>query len=392
MRSLTTLLVSALLFALPIAAQQPQYGERVDVNAVLLDVLVTDRSGNQILGLTKDDFIVKEDGVRQTIDSVDYVTSRRLLTSREEKLPFDVERVREERYIVFFFDKPEGGAMFEHLARARRAATEFIDENVGGNDLVAIVGHDVRLKVYSDFTSNKQHLKRSLNQVATFGPGETKTTAAAGTPSILRNIDQSDMMTESGTVYEALRILAEGLDDIRGRKNLVLFSPGIVEPGETVRDGVLLNTSRYYEPMIEALNAANVTVYASNLVPNAPTEPAFHQTLHRIADETNGEYFRQAVSFNPVLERVDKQSGGYYLITYRTQKPRGEQGFQRVDVSISNPEFVVKDADRKSMFDIADAVGPAVEHLPANVFDIIRGRVGLDARAQIAARPNLAAG
>ena len=95
MRRLVYLVLTLLvLTSLSLSAQQPSLSERVDVNAVLLDVIVTDRSGHQILGLTKDDFIVKEKGVRQTIDSVDYLTSRRLVDSREEKLPFDIERVR----------------------------------------------------------------------------------------------------------------------------------------------------------------------------------------------------------------------------------------------------------------------------------------------------------
>src|SRR5688500_17374271 len=78
-----------------VLAQAPQYGERIDVNAVLLDVIVTDRKGNHILGLGPDDFIVKENGVEQTIDSVDYFTNRRLLDQREEQAVFKVERVRD---------------------------------------------------------------------------------------------------------------------------------------------------------------------------------------------------------------------------------------------------------------------------------------------------------
>lgn len=340
MRRLTAVIFATLSLALPLAAQQqPGYSERVEVNAVLLDVVVTDGSGNQILGLTQDDFVVTEDGKRQTIDSVDYVTSRSLLTDREEKLPFDVDRITEERFVIFFFDKPEGGALFDQIARARSSINRWIDENMGGNDMAAIVGHDVRLKVYSDFTSNKKQLKKALRDVATFGNGVT--TASGSEPSILRNVDQSDMMSGSGTVYEAIRVLAESLQEIRGRKNMVLFSPGIREPGEAVRGGVLLNTSRFYEPMIEALNEANVTVYASNLLQNAPTDPVFHQTLNRMADDTNGEYFRHTVSFDPVIEQLEKSSGGYYLITYRTEKPRGRTGFQEVKVTINNPEFVV---------------------------------------------------
>jgi VWFA-related protein len=143
-------------------------------------------------------------------------------------------------------------------------------------------------------------------------------------------------------VYEGVTVLAEALRSIRGRKNLVLFSPGIREPGETVRDGMLLNTSRYYDPMIEALNAANTTVYAANLLPNQATDSVFHQTLERMTRDTNGEYLRYAISFDPMLENVEKETAGYYLLTYRVRKPQNAKGFQKVDVSVINPEFRVK--------------------------------------------------
>ncbi|HEX6178620.1 MAG TPA: VWA domain-containing protein [Thermoanaerobaculia bacterium] len=340
MRRFMTLAI--LCLTLPMSAQQPGFGERVEVNAVLLDVVVTDRNGNQILGLTKDDFVVKENGARQTIDSVDYVTSRRLINDREEKLPFDVERVREERFLIFFFDKPDGGGMFDQISRARSSVSRFLDDDMGATDYVALVGHDVRLKVYTDFTNDKNRLRRALREVALFSNGETKPTNAANAPSILREIDTREMINNTGTVYEAIDLLADSLRNIRGRKNLVLFSPGIREPGETVRNGMLLNESRYYQPMIDSLNASNVTVYGANLIQNAPPDPVFHQTLQRMSDETSGEYFRQVVTFDPVIDRVEKATGGYYLITYRTEKPRGSRGFQKVDVDISNPEFEVK--------------------------------------------------
>src|SRR5438309_10988950 len=87
--------------------QQPgKFGEKLDVNLVLLDAVVTDSRGNQILGLDKNDFVVKENGIPQDIDSVDYFTNRRLLSSPESKAAFKVERVHDQRYFIFFFDKP----------------------------------------------------------------------------------------------------------------------------------------------------------------------------------------------------------------------------------------------------------------------------------------------
>jgi len=147
---------AALVFALSAAAQEKPFEEKIDVNVVLLDVIVTDARGNQILGLSKDDFIVKEDGATQPVDSVDYFTNRRLLDTREENAPFQVEKIRNERYFIFFFDKPnDAGVLFDELTVAREAVRNFIRTDMLEGDRVAIAGHDVRLKIYSDFTSDK---------------------------------------------------------------------------------------------------------------------------------------------------------------------------------------------------------------------------------------------
>lgn len=342
MRALT--LIVMILAALPVAAQEvPPLGERVEVNAVLIDAVVTDSKGNQILGLNPDDFVLTENGAPQAVDSVDYFTTRRLLTGPEEQAPFKVEQVHEERYLIFFLDKPTEGGLFDKLAQVRRAVMEFIKGDMGKKDLVAIVGHDVRLKIYSDFTSDKKQLERALEDSIHFSKGVTKPASPEGTPSILRNVDFNRVMDRTGRVYDAIRVLADAVRPIRARKNLVLFSAGIHEPGEEVRGGMLFNSSRYYQPMIEALQSANVSVYAANLMlEDAPVDPVFHQTLERIAQETNGEYFRQIVTFRPLIKQVEKASGGYYLLTYRPQK-RPARGFQKVAVAIRNhPELRVK--------------------------------------------------
>src|SRR5687768_18036447 len=119
-------LIALLALTLPGLSQQP-FEERIDVNAVLLDVIVTDPKGNHILGLTKDDFVVKENGVVQEVESVDYHTNRQLLDSREGAAPFQVDRVQEDRYFIFFFDKPqEPGVLLDQLAQARQAVQHFV--------------------------------------------------------------------------------------------------------------------------------------------------------------------------------------------------------------------------------------------------------------------------
>lgn len=341
MNRFTAAFAAVALFAIPLAAQTPTFGEKVDVNVVLIDAVVTDPSGNQILGLAKEDFIVTENGREVTLDSLDYFTNRQLLTAREENAPFKVERVSEDRYFVFFFDKLPGGGMWDQLNLARHATEEFIESRMRAGDKVAIVGHDVRLKVFSDFTTDKAQLRSALRDATRFGPGLTKAPNDVAGPSILRAIDTKAMMNKSGTVYRGLDLLADSMRGVRGRKNLVIFSPGMREPGEDVINGMIVGRSRYWEPMIRSLNTANVTAYTINLHKNPPSQPAFHQSLESLAVETGGDYSRNAVSFAPVLERVDRSNAGYYLLTYRSNHPAGEAGFQKVDVRLRNRDLRV---------------------------------------------------
>ena len=91
-----------------------------------------------------------------------------------------------------------------------------------------------------------------------------------------------------------------------------------------------------------ALNRADVTVYPINLL-DTPDQPQFvHQTLQRIANDTNGQYFQFNTSFAPALRTVEKLSNGYYLISYATQKAAGQRGFQKVNVAVKNADFRVR--------------------------------------------------
>lgn len=339
--SVRALLLSLLAIALPSYAQQ--YQERLDVDVVLVDVTVTDSRGNQILGLGPDDFIVKENGVPQAIESVDYFTNRTLLTSPEQKAAFKVERVREERYFILFFDEDMREDGQNRLRRAQRDAIEFVRERMKPQDRVAVAGYDARLLVYADFTSDKKILEKALAEVPRFSQGLTRVPEYAGDVSIMRNLEIDAMVKETGRVYDAIRMLAEAVRPIQARKVLALFSGGIGEPS-SFNARIPENEEFYYQPMIRALNASNVTVHAIALLEDR-TFSAREQTLARVASETGGQYYTNVVNFAGPLSRIEKESSGYYLLAYRIHKPEGEHGYQKIDVSLKNPEFRVRARD-----------------------------------------------
>ncbi len=335
-----------ILAAAPLFAQQPQnpppFGEKVDVNLVQLDAVVTDSRGNQMLGLGKDDFVIRENGTEQTVDSVDYFTNRRLITSREESANFKVERLHEDQYVILFFDKVTSDASSQgEMIRARSDVARFLDDRLRPEMHVAVVGHDVRLKVYTDFTSDKAQIRRALNDATAYGLGIRSKSGASSGPSLLRDMDIDRMINKTGAVYEALEVLGDALRPIHARKDVVLFSNGIIGPDEEVRGGIVIGRSRYYDPMIRSLNGADVTLYPISLQSGIDVPEFVHQNLSTMASDTNGQYYRLHTSYTNPLKQIEKQTAGYYLISYYTKKRPGEHGFQKVKVALRNPEFKV---------------------------------------------------
>ena len=83
-----------------------QFEGRVDVNEVLLDVLVTDSRGNVIVGLGKDDFVVKENGKPVSLSGVTFYSNRRLVESSAAlaKSGVSTEQVPEDRFFILLFE------------------------------------------------------------------------------------------------------------------------------------------------------------------------------------------------------------------------------------------------------------------------------------------------
>ena len=331
------------LAAATLVAQEP-FREELDVDLVLVDVTVTDSRGDQILGLTKDDFILREEGTQREIESIDYFTNRRLLTARESDAAFAVERVRQERYFILFFHElgdPTGiPGYLSELLRAKQAAVDWVENELQPQDLVAVAGYDARLKVYADFTNDKKVLKNGLEEMVKFSRGLAEVPPYAGEASIMKNLDVRTMMNKTGRIYDAIALLADAVDPIPARKVLTLVSPGIGDPS-SFSPRMLENEEQWYRPMIRALNGANVTVNAIAML-RSVTSYAPEQTLSRMANESGGEFFKTFVSFETPLDQIEEASSGYYLLTYRVRKPRGEHGYQRIDVSLKNPEFRVR--------------------------------------------------
>src|SRR5580698_5209467 len=165
------LLAAAVLLAgvLPAAAQQigrnkepdaPQVTLTVQSQLVVEAVVVKDKQGKFIPGLSAKDFVVTEDGVPQTVsfcEHQDLATEAKVLpvsTSKNEDITIynrlaheqiapesmDNERYRNRRLIALYFDMV--GMRPDDQMRALNAAQQFVRTQMTSVDLISILRYE----------------------------------------------------------------------------------------------------------------------------------------------------------------------------------------------------------------------------------------------------------
>lgn len=112
---------------------------RVDTDLVLSDLLVQDKNGSPVTGLTISDFEIRENGVPQKID---------VFAHGDSSIP---------RSIILVID--HSLSQLQHIDLSIESAKVLVD-SLRPNDRMAVVSDDVEMIV--DLTSDKQRLKDAL--------------------------------------------------------------------------------------------------------------------------------------------------------------------------------------------------------------------------------------
>jgi VWFA-related protein len=329
---------------------QGQFQGKVNVNEVLLDVLVTDASGNVIVGLDKSDFVVKDGGKPVALTGVTFYSNRKLLESNPilAKQGVSVEQGTEDRYFILFFEDQKDNAqdapqLLSQQLEAAKRARGWVDGEMLANDWVAVVSYDTRLKVQQDFTHDRKALVAAIGDAVEAKDPEgnyaSRIDANKG-PSLLAGLPKGEeLLKKTPKIYDAMQAIARSAGNIRGRKNLLLFTYGL--PANRTTFGQFVPDKRYYLPTIDALNASNVAVYSLDLTPPA-VQHTLSDSLQKMSDDTGGRYFFNITNFSTPLDQIAKENNGYYLLSYESEQAAGKSGFQNVTVTTTNREFRVK--------------------------------------------------
>jgi VWFA-related protein len=226
-------------------------------NLVIEAVILKDKRGNPIEGLTAKDFTITEDGKPQKVSFCEFQKLEDVADVRSDSAPpaalqqrppetkeVPVESVtavqiapekpgdlkfKDRRLIVMFFDM--ASMPIADQIRAQTGALKYLRTEMTNSDLVAIMTYSTAIKVVEDFTDDRDFLERDIKKLV-IGEGQGfETTIADDTPRIAarrfnRTIPSSTSLTPNRQL-SALESAAKMLASLHEEKALVYFSSGV---------------------------------------------------------------------------------------------------------------------------------------------------------------------
>jgi Ca-activated chloride channel family protein len=276
------LTVTVAAAAVPTAAQQTF---RSEVDLIHFSVVVTDKQGVPINGLTADDFEVKESGKPQTIKffaAGDPISAPPL-------------------HIGFLLDT--SGSMEEDIKDVRTAAIKFLNAMEGAVDITLV-----------DFATEVS--------VARYTSAEY--------PRLIERIRarKPDGFT---ALYDALGVYLDGADGQTGQKVLIMYTDG----GDS-------RSALSQKDVIDLLRASDVTVYVVGYLEHQGSgATAQRQQLDRFAVMTGGQAFFPVnlKEIDKMYEKIQHEIAARYSIGYTSTDERTNGAWRRVDIRLKRPDL-----------------------------------------------------
>jgi VWFA-related protein len=335
------------------APQEPVF--RATVSLVQVDAIVTDGRGRQVTDLNAADFEILQDGKPQKITGFSYVrvaepapVPGRKAQQPRVPIPAPPTVLRPEQarrsYALVVDDLALG---FESIARIRLALKEFVDEQVQPGDLVAILRTSAGLGALQQFTSDKRLLYAAIERLhwsafsrvgsSSFGSSDP------GSPASMEELQQR--MYTAGTLA-AVKFVLDGLEQVPGRKALVLFSERIQVILESTVD-MYINES--LERLSDQANRAGVLIYTVDPrgLTVEPPKRAWQAGLNYLAQSTGGLFLRENNDIGGMVREALDDLQGYYLLAYAPdtssyEASTGRRLFHSLSVRTKRPGLHVR--------------------------------------------------
>jgi VWFA-related protein len=407
----------------PTPARSQDEVVRVYIDLVQTDVMVFDKQGKFVNGLTKDNFELRIDGKPRAIQAFEQITAgsdeesqlaaARGATTLNLKRPVPLDRGR----IVFFylddFHMDHAG-----LVAAKKVITAFIDKEMGQNDQAAIASATGQIGFLQQLTNDRMILRTALDRLSSRSfsiqdsdrppmseyhaslidrfdrevfdffvtetlrnnPGMSRDMAAGIVRARAQGIQSQAARFNQNTML-GLERLVRSAKDLPGRKVLFFLSGGFLienRRGDSIsklRD--ITNAAARSGVVIYSMDTRGLVASLQDASTDAPFDPAGRLSLsnqselaatqdglNALAVDTGGKAIFNTNDLRQGLAPAIKETSTYYLLAWKPDAELQKQGrFRNLEVKmIGRSDLTVR--VRKGYFDL-DPPAPVTAKAPA---------------------------
>lgn len=383
------------------AAEMPKLVENIDVKVINVDVVVTDKKGNPVTGLTKDDFELYENREPKLISNFYEVEGKKaenvsILPPGAQKpvetLPADQVNENLRRRIIFYIDNLS--LMPFNRNRVFKEMKEFAKNVMRPGDEAMIATFNRSMKVRTNFTRDPVQIQQTLDTIA--GESALGTQARSETRDFQNRIQDSDNYdTAVSTARQyaesvehdlrqsvsSLNGLMSTLAGVEGKKILVLTTEGFqIQPGRemfylvdeiarekswpaggTMLEGMSFNANELIQSVAKTANANGITMYTLHAgglgasmenslaerdkpIPYSVTSAALSnstESLQLLAEMTGGLASINTNNFAGAFKNIVRDLDSYYSLGYRAGTERVDRQ-RSLEVRVKNKNYVVR--------------------------------------------------
>jgi Ca-activated chloride channel family protein len=284
MRAMRWLIAVALAIVSAQQPQQPTFRSKVDL--VNFGVMVVDKQGKPVTGLTRDDFEVVENGKKQDVTYFAVGTP-------DPAPPL---------HLGLLLDT--SGSMAEDLKDARSAAVTFVNALDSAAD-VTLVDFDTQVRVARFTATDYPHLVERIRA----RPADGWT-----------------------ALYDAIAVYLDGAGQQDGQKVLVVYTDG----GDTT-------SSTTFRGMLDLVKASDVTVYAVGYLEHESSSGRVQQRadLERLSSVTGGQAYFPASGkdLDGVFDRIRVELSARYSLGYVSTDTRTDGAWRGVEIRLRRPDL-----------------------------------------------------
>ena len=350
----------------------------VKTQLVIETVVVKDKKGNPIDGLTAKDFTVTEDGVPQEVRFCEHqslpetptvvqaakpgsedvrIYNKLARTQIATETPGNV-RYKDRRLLALYFDMT--AMLSSDQLRALAAAEKFIRTQMTSADLVSILRYSGgSVDVLQDFTDDRNHLLSVLETlIVGEGQGDVESANDASTSDTGAAFGQDDSefnIFNTDRQLSALQTAAQMLAQLNEKKSLIYFASGLRLNG--------VDNQAQLHATVDAAIRAGVSFWpidARGLVAQAPLGDAargspgsigmysgtaalavttnFQQsqdTLYALAGDTGGKALLDYNDLTKGIVQAQQAVSNYYILGYYTSNAALDGKFRRIKISVN---------------------------------------------------------